>query len=83
MAGRFGVRQTPTLLLIHRDREGTIPVGIGPVSYPKLTQNVYRGIRLLEGETAPEQYFMLGFEEGTPLDPLSVPEPLFNRGGVR
>lgn len=68
---RFGVEFTPMTILIERGSKNWMPVAVGVESVPVIEENIYRGIRLLRGDTAPEQFYTLEYEEGGTFDPTA------------
>ncbi|MDO3380373.1 conjugal transfer protein TraF [Geoalkalibacter halelectricus] len=69
MAARFGISTTPTLLLIYRMSEDYLPVSVGVSSVSEIETNLYQGIRLLRGETGPEDFNMYDYQRGGGFDP--------------
>lgn len=63
-AERFGVARTPMLILIERNSENWMPVAVGVESLPKIEQNTYKSIRLLQGEITPKEFNTLESQEG-------------------
>ena len=72
IAARFGIRTTPTLLLIARNRPDYIPVASGIVALDELERSLYRSIRLLNGQITPQEYSVYDFQKGGGLDPESI-----------
>lgn len=69
-AARFGTDYTPTTLVIFRSSPDWMPVAVGVESVPRVEESVYRAIRLMRGETTPQQFSLQEFQEGSPLDPV-------------
>lgn len=67
---RFGTDYTPTTIVIFRDSTDWMPVAVGVESVPRVEESVYRAIRLVRGETTPQQFSVQEFQEGSPLDPV-------------
>jgi conjugal transfer pilus assembly protein TraF len=80
LALRFNITVTPTILLIKKGEEGYLPLGTGVITLERLDERIYSGMRMMEGETKPEQYGMRGYQAGTPMDPLA---PLQQKGGEK
>jgi len=74
LAERFGVKTTPTLMLIYKNSDNYLFVGVGVTPTTELARNVYKGIRLLSGEITPENYNTYDIEKGSTLDPISIPD---------
>ena len=64
MAERFGATTTPMLILIKRNSRDWMPVAVGLESLPKIEQNTYKSIRLLESEITPKEFHTLESQEG-------------------
>lgn len=56
LAERFDITSTPQLVLIKRNSDLWKKVAIGVESLPKIEQNTYKTIRLIEGEITPSQF---------------------------
>jgi conjugal transfer pilus assembly protein TraF len=69
LAARFNVGITPYVMLIYRDSKDFFPVVIGVTTLDEMEDRVFRGVRLLSGETGPESYTMYDFQRGGKLDP--------------
>lgn len=69
MVTRFGTSSTPTTFIIFRDTGNWMPVAVGVESVPRIEENAYRAIRMINGETTPEQFTMQEHEDGGLLDP--------------
>lgn len=70
---RFGTDYTPTTIVIFRGSADWMPVAVGVESVPRVEESVYRAIRLIRGETTPQQFSVQEFQEGSPLDPVRSP----------
>lgn len=69
IATRFGTNYTPTVIVIFRGTDQWMPVAVGVESVPRLEEGVYRALRMISGETTPQQFTTLDFEDGGLLDP--------------
>jgi conjugal transfer pilus assembly protein TraF len=72
MKAQFSVETTPTTVIIFRGTPQWMPVSVGVDSVPTIEQNVYRAIRLLQGQTTPETFTLQENERGGVLDPQGV-----------
>ena len=72
VAAAFNVTVTPTILLIGRKNAEYLIVSSGVISLPDMEERIYRGIRLLEGETSVENYSTYDYQKGGVLDPQSI-----------
>ena len=72
LAARFGIEQTPTIILVHRGSQDYMPISIGVVSLGEMNERIYRAIRLMRGETSPQQWYLHDFEKSTGNDPLTL-----------
>lgn len=68
MASRFGITITPTLILIQKGKEDFVPISAGVASAEELEARTYHTVRLLKGETTPEQYSLHEFQQGGGFD---------------
>ena len=83
VANRMNVTMTPTILLIKRNSDDYMPVGVGATAADQLSGNIYRAVRLLEGDVTPEQFFMYEYDKGGLMDPVGDPtEPVIHYQGV-
>jgi len=64
----FGIETTPTLLLVYRGSSDHITVSTGVASLTEIEEKLYRGIRLLKNEIAPEDYSLYEFQRGGAFD---------------
>ena len=67
---RFGVEQTPSVILVHKDTKDYMRISSGVFSLSKLKLRLYRSIRMMKNEILPEQWGTYDFEKGTGGDPL-------------
>ena len=70
IASRFGIEQTPSLVLISKESQDYIPVSVGVVSLRDLDNRIYRSIRFFSGKIKPEQWYLYDFEKNKGSDPL-------------
>jgi conjugal transfer pilus assembly protein TraF len=69
LAARFEVRMTPYVILVYRDSKDFFPVVTGVTTLDEMEDRIFRGVRLLSGETGPESYTMYDFQRGGKQDP--------------
>jgi conjugal transfer pilus assembly protein TraF len=67
---RFGVEQTPSIILVHKETKDYLRISSGVISLSKLKLRLYRSIRMMKKEILPEQWGTYDFEKGTGGDPL-------------
>jgi len=72
VAEAFNVTVTPTILIVGRINGEYLIVSSGVISLPDMEERIYRGIRLLEGETSVENYSTYDYQTGGALDPRSI-----------
>jgi len=72
VAETFNVTVTPTILIVGRKSGEYLIVSSGVVSLPEIEERIYRGVRLLEGETSVENYSTYDYQKGGALDPQSI-----------
>lgn len=72
-AARFGVEQTPSVILVNKFSKDYMPISSGVVSLSEFKKRIFRAVRLMKQTTRPEQWGNYDFELKTPGDPL---EPL-------
>jgi conjugal transfer pilus assembly protein TraF len=72
VAETFNVTVTPTILIVGRKNGEYLIVSSGVISLPDMEERIYRGIRLLEGETSVENYSTYDYQTGGALDPRSI-----------
>lgn len=68
-AAQFATDYTPTTVVIFRDSSQWMPVAIGVETLERLEEGVYRALRFVRGETAPEQFTLQEFNDGGLYDP--------------
>lgn len=68
LASRFGIVTTPSLLLIQQGSQNYLPVTTGVASGSEITTKLHRGIRLLRGETTPDNFNLYDFQQGGGFD---------------
>ncbi|MDW7711832.1 MAG: conjugal transfer protein TraF [Deferrisomatales bacterium] len=68
----FRVSTTPTLLLVQRGADATLPVGVGVVGLSALERNLFRGVRLLSGTVTEEDLWLFDYQRGGGFDPAAV-----------
>jgi conjugal transfer pilus assembly protein TraF len=72
VAETFKITVTPTILIVGRKSGEYLIVSSGVVSLPDMEERIYRGVRLLEGETNVENYSTYDYQKGGVLDPPSI-----------
>jgi conjugal transfer pilus assembly protein TraF len=55
-------------LVVSRKNGEYLTVGVGVAALTEIEENLYRGIRLLNGEVTPEEYSNYEFQKGGPLE---------------
>ena len=70
-SGTLPVETVPAVFLLSRLDGQLIPLTSGGSSAQEVEERLYRTIRYLAGETTPEQFTLLPFENNTPADPLA------------
>jgi conjugal transfer pilus assembly protein TraF len=70
VSSRFGIEQTPSIILVHKSSQDHMPISVGVISLRELNARVYRSIKFLRGEVTPEQWFIYEFEKNAGGDPL-------------
>ncbi len=74
LAKRFAASYTPTTVVLFRDSPQWAPVSVGVETLERVEEGVYRALRLVRGEVAPDQYSLQEFNDGGLYDPRrSVP----------
>ena len=68
LASRFGIASTPALALIHRNSPDYFPVTAGIASVSEVAAKIFRGLRLLRGETTPDTFHLYDFQRGGGFD---------------
>lgn len=71
IASQFGITITPSLVLVKRGSDQPLPISYGVIALDELEARVFNGVRLLEGETTPEQYGVREYERGGAFDPTA------------
>jgi conjugal transfer pilus assembly protein TraF len=66
---RFAASYTPTTVVLFRDSPQWAPVSVGVETLERVEEGVYRALRLVRGEVAPDQYSLQEFNDGGPYDP--------------
>jgi conjugal transfer pilus assembly protein TraF len=69
LAARFAVTYTPTTVVLFRDSPEWAPVALGVETLERVEEGVYRALRLVRGEIAPDQYTLQSFNDGGLYDP--------------
>lgn len=69
LAARFNINTTPTMLLISKGRDDWFPIASGVTTMDDLEKRVFRAVRLLNGETKPEDYTIYDYQKGGAFDP--------------
>jgi len=70
MAKKYAVSQTPHMILISRDSDDWMPIGVGVRSMPVVLNKTYSAIRLLNNEIQPSQFYNIEIDSGEMYDPL-------------
>jgi len=81
LSSRFGIEQTPSIILVHKSSKDHMPISVGVISLRELNARVYRSIKFLRGEVTPEQWFIYEFEKNAGSDPLK-PVTLTRKEGL-
>jgi conjugal transfer pilus assembly protein TraF len=71
---KFSVDYTPTTVVILRGSQQWFPVAVGVESVTGLEQNLYRALRLLEGDSDPARFTLQGYQQDGIMDPEGVPK---------
>ncbi|MBP7796968.1 MAG: conjugal transfer protein TraF [Elusimicrobiales bacterium] len=74
IASKFNVEMVPYTILVYRKSLDFFPVSAGVISLAEIEEKVYRGIRLLSGETTMEDYSIYDFQKGGVFDTKKLPE---------
>lgn len=72
LAQRYAVTRTPHMILIKKDSDDWMPIGVGIKSMPVVLNKTYSAIRLLNGEIEPAQFYNVDIENGDLYDPYAV-----------
>jgi thioredoxin-related protein len=70
MAKKYAVSRTPHTILISRNSDDWMPIGIGVKSMPVVVNKTYSAIRLLNNEIEPSQFYNVEIDSGEMYDPL-------------
>jgi conjugal transfer pilus assembly protein TraF len=70
MAKKYAVSRTPHTILISRDNDDWMPIGVGVKSMPVVVNKTYSAIRLLNNEIEPAQFYNIDIDSGEMYDPL-------------
>ncbi|MHB1349761.1 MAG: conjugal transfer protein TraF [Desulfobulbaceae bacterium] len=73
-AARFNITVTPTLLLIKRGQDTSMPVATGVITLSELERKLYQAIRYLRGQTSMDSFMTYDFQKGGAFDPPSILE---------
>lgn len=71
LAAQFDITITPSLVLIKRGNNQPLPISYGVIAVNELEARVFNGVRLLDGQTTPEQYGVREYERGGAFDPTA------------
>ncbi|WP_339145168.1 conjugal transfer protein TraF [Pseudoalteromonas galatheae] len=69
LAERFNVTTTPVTILVKKDTDKWMNIAVGPESVPNIEDNAYRAVRLMSGETTPQQFYTPEYMDGGFFDP--------------
>jgi conjugal transfer pilus assembly protein TraF len=69
IAAQFGVEYTPTTVVVFRGTDQWMPVSVGVDTVPSIEEGLYKALRLIMGETTPEQFDVHEYQDGGPYDP--------------
>lgn len=64
LAAKMAVSTTPTLIMIKKGSKDWFPVSAGVISLDELQTNLYRAVRLMNGEIKPEEFKLYEFQRG-------------------
>ncbi len=64
LAGQLGVETVPALILISKRSKEFFPVTTGVASVTEIESHLFRAIRLLRGETTPNNFNLYDFQKG-------------------
>ncbi|SNB45537.1 conjugal transfer protein TraF [Geobacter sp. DSM 9736] len=76
MGGRFGIDQTPAMILIQKGNKDFFPVSSGLITAEEIEDKTYRAVRLLKGEITPEEFSLYDFQRGGGFDVRKRPSDL-------
>ena len=68
LVSMLNITSTPTMYLIKKGEPGEMQIASGVVSVPNLINRLYKTIRLLEGDSSPQNFNLNAKDEGTVLD---------------
>ncbi len=68
-AAKYNITTVPYLLLIYKNSTEAIPISAGVITVNEIVSKIYHGIRLLAGETTPEEYNMYEYQRNGGFDP--------------
>lgn len=71
LGSRFGVKMTPTIMVIRRNTPQRMVIAAGVETYPNLAQAAYQAAKLLSGDIRPEQWLTGAGEEDGFFDALA------------
>lgn len=69
IAQRFNINMTPITILIKKGTEKWMNIAVGVESVPNIEDNTYRAVRLMKGESTPQQFYTPEYMEGGFYDP--------------
>ena len=72
LAAMFNITVTPSLLLVKQGSMDYLPMSYGVISYTELSEKIYSGVRVMNGEITPEQFNMRESERGGGFDPKAL-----------
>lgn len=61
---KFGIEYEPTSIVVFKGTDKWFPVSVGVETTSGIEENLYQALRLLHGETKPEDFSLYGFQEG-------------------
>ena len=64
LAGQLGVETVPALILISKESKDFFPVTTGVASVTEIESHLFRAIRLIRGETTPDNFNLYDFQKG-------------------
>ena len=68
LVSMLNITSTPTMYLIKKGEPGEMQIASGVVSVPNIINRLYKTIRLLEGDSSPQNFNLNAKDEGTVLD---------------
>lgn len=80
LAEKFGARTVPALILIYKNSSDYITASLGVITLSELEDKLFRSIRLLRGDIAPQDYSLFDFQKGGSFD---ITEGGFIEGLIR